>query len=255
MNDLILGSPATHLFLIVAGFFAGFVDAIAGGGGLISLPAFLAIGLPPYTALGTNKMVGVATAFASSNRYRFSGLLSWRELAPLFAAAMVLSWCGAFTATHIDPKVLRPVILILLVVAALLVAFRERLGLRQVPERYKGPLLWVLPPAIGFYDGFFGPGTGTFMMITFLFVAGLDLLKASAKSRVVNLASNIGALLWFVPHGDVRFQLALPAAIASFVGGVLGAGLAVRRGSGLIRPVFIAVTWALILKVAYDLIA
>ncbi len=244
----------TPLFLIAAGFFAGFVDAIAGGGGLISLPAFLAIGLPPYTALGSNKLVGFATAFASSNRYRFSGLHSWRKLAPFFAAALVLSWCGAFTATHIDPEILRPIILVLLIGAALLVAFRDRLGLKQVPERFRIPLMWFLLPLIGFYDGFFGPGTGTFMMITFLFVAGLDLLRASAQSRVVNLASNVGALLWFIPHGDVRFQLALPAAIASFVGGILGASLAVRRGSGLIRPVFLGVTWALILKVAYDLL-
>ncbi|MFH1018240.1 MAG: TSUP family transporter [Pseudomonadota bacterium] len=245
----------TLFFLIAAGFSAGFVDAIAGGGGLISLPAFLAIGLPPYAALGTNKIVGLATAFASSNRYRFSGLLSWRRLSPLFAAAMALAWLGAFTATHIDPQILRPVILVLLVAAALLVAFRDRLGLKQVPERFRIPLTWVLFPLIGFYDGFFGPGTGTFMMITFLFVAGLDLLRASAQSRVVNLASNVGALLWFIPHGDVRFQLALPAAIASFVGGILGASLAVRRGPSLIRPVFMGVTWALILKVAWDLFA
>jgi hypothetical protein len=243
------------LVLIVAGFFAGLVDSVAGGGGLISLPALLLLGLPPQLALGTNKVIGIATALASSSRYRLSGVMSWRKLAPLATAACAAGGGGAFTATLVPSEKLRPILLVLLVAAGLFVLLRNRLGMERAPDARRAGWLFLAAPAIGFYDGFFGPGTGTFLMLSFVLLAGDDLLSASGKGRAVNLATNLGALAVFSARGLVDLPLVLPAAAASFTGGLVGASWAIRKGPALIRPVFVAVTWALIAKVAWDLFA
>jgi len=242
------------IFLSFAGFAAGFVDAVAGGGGLISLPTFLALGLPPTLALGTNKVVGISTALASSSRYFVSGLVDWRRLLPMIAAGLLLSAVGSYVATLLEPAVLRPVILVGLICVGIYTALRRKFGLSEGKAKAHWAL-WMLlfSGTMGFYDGFFGPGTGTFLMMAFVLIAGQPLLNASANSRVVNLATNLGSLLLFALKGVVDFRLALPAALCAFLGGILGATWAVKKGSGAIRPVFVLVTWMLIAKVAWDL--
>jgi uncharacterized protein len=244
---------STLWILIGAGFFTGFVDSIAGGGGLISVPTLMMLGLPPSMVLGTNKVIGISNSFASSFRYRYARLISWRNLFPLVLSAFFLSIVGAYVATHINSQVLRPVILALLIFAGILVLLRDRFGMENRTPRARD-LTWMFVPLIGLYDGFFGPGTGTFLMMTFVFFHGDELLTAGAKSRAVNFATNLGALIWFASHGSVNYRFVWPAALASFVGGTIGSSLAVKKGAYLVRPVFIAVTWGLIARLAWQML-
>jgi len=244
----------TTLIIAIAGFFAGFVDSVVGGGGMISLPTFLALGLPPTLALGTNKVVGISTAIASSACYGASRSINWKVVIPTACFGVMASAIGAFTATVTDPTVLRPIILIGLFLVATYLLFKNRFGLQERPKKLHHPFWGILlGVGVGFYDGFFGPGTGTFLMMAFVGLFGEELLRASANSRLINFATNLGALMLFASRGQVHFSYALPGAIAAFVGGLCGATWAIRKGSKAIRPVFIIAVWALMIKLVWDL--
>ncbi|MFH1262889.1 MAG: TSUP family transporter [Pseudomonadota bacterium] len=243
----------TLLFLILGGFSAGFVDSIAGGGGLISLPTLLALGLPPTLALGSNKVIAIGTGAASSLRYGFGRCIDWRTITPVAIGAGLAAAAGAFAATRTDPSVLRPIILVGLIAVATYLAFKRQFGRAPGKKRWKhpiGPFLFVLP--IAFYDGFFGPGTGTFLMMGFVLLIGQELLNASANSRYINFATTLGSFALFAGTGNVDFGLVLPAATASFAGALTGASISIRNGSRVIRPVFLTIVWALIAKLAWD---
>lgn len=250
---LIMEESIKLIFLVIAGFSAGFVDAIAGGGGLIALPALLALGIPPKIALGTNKFIGISTTIASSFRYGMARSIAWRFVLPMVTLAFLASAFGAWVATITDPAVLRPIILAGLILVASYLIFKNRFGLKPTEQRLYH---WIWPLligfGIGFYDGFFGPGTGTFLMMAFVILFGKELLFASANSRIVNFSTNLGALLLFTATGYVKFKYALPGAIASFIGGIAGASWALKKGSKAIRPVFIGVVWLLIAKLIWD---
>ncbi|MEZ4703616.1 MAG: TSUP family transporter [Bdellovibrionota bacterium] len=239
-------------FLTLAGFFAGFVDAIVGGGGLIFLPTLLALGIPPVTALGSNKAVGISTAIASTTKYAHSKQIKWLHIKVLIPCALVASIAGAYTATNIDPKVLSWVIPL-----ALTVIFIYLLVKKDAGQLHKDllPSKWgfVIFPAIAFYDGFIGPGTGTFLCVSFITIYGYSLLPATANSKLLNLTSNLGALLFFSFHHAIQLELVWTACIASFVGGYLGAKYAIRIGSKRIRPLFITYIGLLLTKLLYDL--
>lgn len=248
------GTTLTDLLIIVVGgFFAGFIDAIAGGGGLISLPVLLALGLPPTVALGSNKVIAMGTGLASSLRYGVARFIDWKKMAFIAVAAGIAAAGGAFGATKTDPTVLKPLILVCLFLVATYILFQRRFGLSPQQERLRhplAPLLFVLP--IAFYDGFLGPGTGTFLMMGFVLLSGHELLRASANSRFINFATTIGSFCLFASTGHIDYQLVIPGGIASFVGGLAGASFSVKYGSRAIRPVFLGVVWMLLLKVAWD---
>ncbi len=237
----------------MGGFSAGFVDSIAGGGGLISLPTLLALGLPPTVALGSNKVIAIGTGMASSLRYGFARFIDWKTITPVAVAAGIAAGAGAWAAAKTDPSVLRPVILFGLIAVATYLVFKRQFGLSPQRKRLMAavwPFLFVIP--IGFYDGFFGPGTGTFLMMGFVALFGQELLNASANSRYINFATTIGSFAVFAATGNIDYRFVLPAAAASFVGGILGASFSVKHGSRAIRPVFLAVVWMLIAKLAWD---
>jgi hypothetical protein len=238
----------------LGGFSAGFIDSIAGGGGLISLPTLLALGLPPQYALGSNKVIALGTGIASTLRYGLSRTYSVRLVAKLLAGVWVASMLGAWTATKIDPRVLRPMIVICLILVGVYVALKHRFGLLERPARLKH-LAWMIlfTSLVGFYDGFIGPGTGTFLMMGFVLLFGQKLLTASANSRVINFATTLGSFVLFASNGYVLFSFVLPGAFAAFLGGLCGAHFSVRVGSAFIRPVFIVVVWLLIAKLVWDL--
>jgi uncharacterized protein len=247
------GRTLRTLFLILGGFSAGFIDSIAGGGGLISLPTLLALGLPPTLALGSNKLIALGAGSASSLRYGFARFIDWKRIAPVAAAAGVAASAGAFAAAKTDPSVLRPVILGGLIAVATYLLFKRGFGLSPQRKRLAHPLwpfLFVIP--IGFYDGFFGPGTGTFLMMGFVALFGHELLNASANSRFINLATTVGSFALFASTGNIDYRFVLPGAVASFAGGICGATFSVRHGSRAIRPVFLVVVWMLISKLAWD---
>jgi len=243
------------LLLVLAAFFAGAVDAIAGGGGLIIVPALLAAGLPPHLALGTNKGQSLFGSFAAAIRYGRAGLVDWRIARATFPMGFLGSLAGAASVLVIPPQVLRPLVLILLIAAAVLVTVIRPRGDGESHDANRRA--WVraglIALAIGAYDGFFGPGAGTFLIAGFVTLLGLSMARASADAKVANFASNLAAAAVFAQRGVLIWPIALPMAAGQLLGGFLGAHIAVRRGDRLIRGVFLAVVLALVIKVGRDL--
>lgn len=249
-------TPVQIAFLCAASLCAGVVDAIAGGGGLVTLPALLATGLPPHIALGTNKGQSVFGAFAALMRFHRAGLVE-KQLAKVgFPCGLMGSFAGAALVLLIKPEVLKPLVLGLLIAVAVFLTFRKtpRQQDRVVPSRER---VWaagaVIAFFIGAYDGFFGPGTGTFLIVAFSAVLGHGLAHASADAKVVNFASNIAAVTLFALKGVVLWRVSLPMAVAQFTGGWMGAHLAVKGGDKLVRRVVLLVVTALVVKLGRDL--
>ena len=250
--DLGLGWTA---FLCAAALGAGFVDAIAGGGGLITVPALMAAGLPLDLVFGTNKGQSVFGSFAAVLRFGRGGMLDRTRAAASFPAGFVGSLLGAWLLLQVRPEVLRPVVLVLLPVAAAVVLLRPRPAApRTAAPAHALLLLGAISLAIGAYDGFFGPGTGTFLILAFVGVLGMGPTQASADAKVVNFASNIGAAALFACRGTVVWRIALPMAAAQFAGGYLGAHCALRVGDRLVRGTVALVVLSLVAKLAYDLL-
>ena len=248
-------SPTTIALLAGAATLAGAVDAIAGGGGLVTLPALLAAGLPPDLALGTNKGQSVFGSGAALLRYAWAGLVDGRMARITFPAGLAGSLCGAALVLLVPPEALRPVVLALLVVVAAVLAFRPAAPAPRAGSRPWRPATAVaIALGIGAYDGFFGPGTGTFLIFAFVVFHGAGMQQASADAKVVNFASNLAALALFSARGLVVWQAALPMAAGQFAGGLVGAHLAVRGGDRVVRVVVLAVVVALVLKLGADLV-
>lgn len=239
--------------LALAAFAAGLVDAIAGGGGLLTVPALLAAGLPPQIALATNK--GQASFGAVSSFVSF-----WskdgidRKRAPWgFVCGFVGSLAGAQVLLLVRPEPLKPVVLVLLILAAAFVAWPRKPSEGQ-PHSWAMTALVPVTFALGFYDGFFGPGVGSMLIVAFVLLFGDTLTRASGNAKVVNLASNVAALLLFSVRGTVLWKIALPMAAANAAGAFVGARLAVKRGDRFVRMVVLAVVAALVVKIALDLV-
>jgi uncharacterized membrane protein YfcA len=242
--------------LAAVSLLAGTIDAVAGGGGLLTVPALLAAGLPPHLALGTNKGQSVFGSFAAMLRFAHSGLVEPRRAAVGFPLAVAGSLAGAALVLAIPPATLRPVVIVLLAAVALFVGLRRgpapRLG--DAPRR-RGelPLAGACALVIGAYDGFFGPGTGTFLIVAYVGLLGDGLARASAAAKVVNFASNLAAMILFATRGTVVWRLALPMAAAQLAGGWLGAHLTIRRGDTFVRRAVVAVALVAATKLAWDM--
>ena len=244
------------LLLLAAGF-AGFIDAVAGGGGLIQVPALLTAlpGEPPATVFGTNKGSSIFGTANAAWRYARRIALPWPVALPAAAAAFVFSFGGAALVSLAPKEWLRPLILLLLVAVFIYTLVKRDFGTVARAPTFSGsatrPAL-LAGAVLGFYDGFFGPGAGSFMIFAFVRFFGLDFLRASAAAKVVNFGTNLAALAWFAPTGHVLWQLALAMAVFNIAGAMVGSRLALRHGSGFVRGVFLAVTAVLIAKFGYD---
>jgi len=245
---------ATALFLLAASFFAGFIDSIAGGGGLIQLPALL-IGLPKSETaevLGTNKLSAVFGTTTAAALYRKQIKPDPKVLIAMGVPAFVGSAGGAVLASRIPTSSMRPMVLVLLIVVAIYTWFKPDLGkfenLRHLPKR-RVQIAAFAGIVIGFYDGIFGPGTGSFLMLILVASLGYAFITASAIAKVVNVATNVGAIMVFGINGAVIWQIGIILGVANISGAVLGARLAIKGGSTLVRKVFLIVTVALIVKV------
>ncbi len=238
------------LGLVPAAFVAGFIDAIAGGGGLITVPALLLAGLPTPIVLGTNKGQSVFGAVASFATYYRQGGIDRRSALPAFVLGFVGAVGGAFLVLGVDTSFLRPFVATLLPIAAIATATirPKEHGVARLPSVYR----LVVALALGFYDGFFGPGTGTFLIILYALLFAEPLRSASANAKVVNLGSNLAAVLVFSMRGSVRWDLALPMALANTMGASLGARLAWKKGTPLIRSIVILVAFGVAAKLVYE---
>lgn len=251
---------ASHILLLtLAAFGAGWIDAVVGGGGLVQLPALLVTpGLTPLQALATNKLASAAGTTTSAITYFRRIKPDLRTAAPLAVAAGLSSAVGAWCAHLVPADVFRPIILLALVGVLIYTIAKPNLGQVEV-LRYAGRRHYtaaaLVGAAIGFYDGILGPGTGSFLVFALVGLMGYAFLQASAKAKIANMATNLGALLIFIPGGHVVWQLALPMAAANVAGGYLGARSAVSGGSKFIRIVFLVVVSALLLKLGHDVLA
>lgn len=239
-----------------ASLLAGTVDAIGGGGGLITVPALLAVGLPPHMVLATNKGQSVFGSFSALTRYTHAGLVDRAAARVAFPLALGASALGALLAISLRASILGPTILVLLVAATLAVTFARPSEAANAPGGSSRRIVWVMAAGavlIGAYDGFFGPGSGTLWIALYVGLGRLPLARATADAKVVNFASNAAAVAVFAHGGLVLWKAALPMAASQVFGGFLGAHLAIRRGDKFIRAVVLLVAASLVIKVAHDL--
>jgi len=245
------------VLLAALAFFAGFVDAVVGGGGLIQVPALFTFypQTAPGVLFGTNKFASIFGTSAATLRYARGIRLRWPMLLPTSVAALVFSFLGARIVTMLPTQVIRPLVLFLLIAVAIYTFKKKDFGsihvprLKGTPEKWLGFLTGAL---LGFYDGFFGPGTGTFLIFIFVRFFGYDFLNASASAKVINVMTNLAALLYFIPTGNVLWQTAVVMAASNVAGSVSGSHLALRHGAVFVRRLFLAVLAAIILKFGYD---
>lgn len=244
------------LLIVIAAFGAGWIDAVVGGGGLLQLPVLLLIpGIAPVQALATNKLASVFGTATSSVTYYRRARPDIRTALPMAGIALLGSFGGAAVATILPPSAFKPIIVVALLAVALFTAFKPGLG-AATRLRFAGHKHHAMAGSaglvIGFYDGMIGPGTGTFLVITLVALLGYDFLQASAKAKIVNLATNFGALLLFIPHGSVLWLLGGILAVANVAGSYLGSRMAIARGTKFIRIVFLIVVVLLIGKLGVD---
>jgi len=244
------------MFLGLAAFCAGFVDAIVGGGGLIQVPALFG-SFPSQSAaslFGTNKVASVSGTSFAAWRYLRVVRLPWTVVVPAVLSAGVFSWVGASLVSLLPRVVAQPLVLFLLVVVAAATLRKPTLGLVHEPRFEGGRAMLasaLVGSALGFYDGFFGPGTGAFLIFVFVRWFGYDFLHASAASKMVNVTTNFGALLFFIPQGEVIWAAAFVMAGCNIAGSFLGTRTAVRRGSAFVRVFFLGLLAVMILRMAW----
>lgn len=243
--------------MLGAAFSAGFIDAIVGGGGLIQVPALFAAypTQAPPLLLGTNKLGSICGTGSAVLRYSRVVRIPWRVLLPACAVAFLAALGGAGLVSAVSPALFRPLVPIMLTLVLTYVLWNKDLGTRHAPvifSRAQNLTALAAIGGIGLYDGFFGPGTGSFLMLLFIRVYGFDFLHASMGARTINVATNAGALLFFGIRGDIHWALGMLLGACNAVGSILGAHTAIRRGSQFVRAVFIAIVIALIVKTGAD---
>lgn len=239
-------------------FLAGFIDSVVGGGGLIQLPAlllFLPASLALPTVFGTNKFSSICGTTAAALQYSRKICLPWRSIIPAATAAFVFAFLGARIVTGINPQVLRFVVLALLIAVAFYTYRRGELGNLHAPQFAPGRervVGIVVGGAIGFYDGFFGPGTGSFLIFIFIGLFGFDFLTASASAKVINLATNLAAVIYFGWTDQILYRYAIPMGICNVLGSLLGTRLAILKGNRFVRAFFLIIVSMLIVRYGWE---
>jgi len=247
----------TYLIILPLIFFAGLVDAIAGGGGLISLPAYIVAGLPPHIALANNKMSSCFGTLFSTARYFKHGMIDVRVAITGATFALIGSNLGTLAVLRLDPFFLNYLLVVLIPVITVFTFVNKKLGQSNASHEIcmtrKVILSAIAGFVIGFYDGFFGPGTGAFLILFFTLILKYDFTIANGNTKVINLASNIASLATFILNGKVIFLIGIPAAIAGIAGNLVGSKIVVNKGNKIIKPIFLCVCIMLFVKVVWDL--
>jgi len=250
-------------YLCIFAFLAGFVDSVVGGGGLIQLPALFIFLPPPLAAsipavFGTNKLSSICGTGAAVVQYSRRVRINRRSILPAGVAACCFSFLGARTVSLIQPQALKPLVLFLLVAVAIYTYWRKDFGNLHVPqftahrERQFGILVGI---AIGFYDGFFGPGTGSFLIFIFIGLFGFDFLSASASAKVINFATNLSAVIYFSATRQILYQYAVPMGLCNLLGSLAGSRLAILKGNAFVRVFFLAVVAVMILRFGWEMLS
>lgn len=235
-------------------FIAGFVDAIAGGGGLISLPAYLIAGLPPHYAIGTNKFSACMGTIIATYRFFQKGLIHLRCVVPSIFTALTGSWIGAQLALAVPTDIFRNLMLVIIPATTLLVIKAKSIENSKPPFSPAKSILLsaVIALVIGIYDGFYGPGTGTFLILLLVYIARFTLKEAAGATKVINLSTNVAALTVFLTNDSVVFPLAIVAALFGIAGNYIGANYFINKGKGIARPIIIIVLIIFMAKIIYE---
>ncbi len=248
----------TYLIILPMIFLAGLLDSIAGGGGLISVPAYLAAGLPPHYALGNNKFSSSSGTIFSTIRYFKHGMIDLPIAICSSSFALIGSFLGTKTVLWLNPYFLYYILLVLIPIMTVVTIYKKDIGKNNQSHsitRCRKMLIGSIAGlVIGFYDGFFGPGTGAFLIMIYTIALKYDFIIANGNTKVVNLASNLAALITFLLNGKVIFAIAIPTAIFGIAGNLAGSHMVVKKGNKIIRPVFIIALSILLVKIIYDLI-
>ena len=256
----VTGLPFDILILVllaVAGAFAGFVDSIVGGGGLISVPAMLLTNLPPSMALGSNKLSSIFGAGSASITFLRNHMVDFSLVRKLLPFTFIGSMLGTLAVVSLPPLYVKPIIIVLLVCVTLFVVFKKDWGEINRTSAVAGKALYICMAfalGIGVYGGFIGPGTGTFLIMGFIFT-GFDFLHASANAKILNFNSNLASLIVFFCLGHVNIKYGLATGVGQIIGAYLGSHLAIAKGSSLVRVVFLSVTTVMLLKLVYDYVS
>lgn len=244
--------PWLYPALTAVAFLTGFVDAIAGGGGLIMMPALLVSGVPPIQALGTNKLQSMCGTFVAMRNYAAKGLIEWRRNLPTAAAVFVAACAGALLVQHVEATTLALVIPLLLLANAIYILVSPRMTDQDAQHRLTSRGYAPVGGAIGFYDGFFGPGTGSFFTSTLVALRGYGLTKATALTKFLNWTSNVASVLLFAFGGKILWMLGLCMAVGAMAGGWLGSHTAMRFGAKLIRPLLVTASLAMTARLLWS---
>lgn len=261
LTDLLADySVYTLVSLIFFCLVAGFLDAVVGGGGLITVPTLL-INFPNSslaTLFGTNKIAAFSGTSVSAYHYARKITFNFRLLLATAVAAGIASYCGAQIVSRLDATLLKPLILVILVLMAVYTYIKKNLGAVQtktLPLRKQLLLGCILGLVVGFYDGFFGPGTGSFLVMGFVVLLGFDFLSASAYSKIINCITNLSALLVFIRQGDYILEIAILMSACMVIGNLAGTRIALRRGNGFVRNIFLLIVIIMIIRYGYDVFA
>lgn len=248
--------PQIIIILVLFGFLAAFIDSVVGGGGLISLPALLFTGIPPAQAVATNKLASSMGSFSSMVTFYRSKQIDIASVVKIIPLTFFGSMIGAWLVTLIDPLLLKPLMLAMLIIVLIYTLLNKEWGsisqVKQLSLKHIIVFLFVMA-LIGTYDGFLGPGTGSFLMFAFLII-GYDFLKAAGNAKALNFSSNIGSLMMFLFLGQINIVYGIIMGLAQVAGAILGAKFAIRQGSGYVRILYIVVTIALLGKNGFDLL-
>lgn len=243
----------TVVVLALVGVLAGFVDSIAGGGGLLAVPALLSAGLDPLSALATNKLQSTFGSFSAVIAYGRARLINWRTAWPMMVAAFFGSVMGAALIAVLPTYVLAAVMPVMLILVATYFAAAPRISADPRPARLSArTFTFTAAVVIGFYDGCFGPGAGSFFMIAFVLLLGFPIMGATAHTKLLNFASNFGALLFFVATGGIHLLIGLCMGIGQYIGAQIGARVAMRNGARVIRPLLVIVCCAMAVRLLLD---
>lgn len=252
MDGLLFGPEILGVLFLVA-LLAGFIDSIAGGGGLLTVPALLAVGIPPAQALATNKLQSIGGSFSSSLYFVRRKAVRLSEQKFTILLTLIGSMVGAFLVQRIHTDALRQILPLLVIAIGIYFLLTPTLGMTDGPRRLDFvPFALLAGGGVGFYDGFFGPGAGAFYALAFVTLCGFNLAKATAHAKVLNFTSNLGSLMLFILGGNVLWSVGLVMFLGQVVGARLGAQMVLSRGRRLIRPMIVVVSFIMSIKLLYD---
>lgn len=245
------------ILLCIAAFFAGFIDAIVGGGGLVQLPAALVIlnSFPVVTVVGSLKIPAFCGTFSATTQYIKKVKINWSLMTVACTIAFFAAYAGSETLTHVSNSFMKPVLLVILTAVLVYTFLKKNFGQHEAKQHSSQKELVyvvVISLVIGFYDGFIGPGAGSFLILVFIALLGFDFLHASAHAKMVNLATNLGSITLFLIKGKIIWLIALPMAVSNALGSIIGANLAIAKGNKFIRIFFLIIVTATLFRFAYD---